>query len=166
MFFGGTDENPFLVELDRSVMSVVQRIPECGEDTFYQSLKPQRVKQLEGRLGVPAKRQGDIFAVPVGWTWEQLRTLAHLIDLTVIGGDGTKEETMQVFDTRHVLKGRWLEMVTYRVKYQVEYQRVEGTTTTLFTEGTLEAPDHSPLVLDGVYVLVQADFLARPREAD
>lgn len=161
VFFGGTDENPFLTELDPSVRNIALVVAERGESIFYDALKPEKIKHMELGFGVQSRRQGDIFAVPVDWTWERLRACAAILNLAT--GDANAGK-LQVFGTRHVLEGRWLETVTY---YKDGFgNAVVGKARTLFAMGTLKAPDHSPLVLKGIHVLAQVGVLARPREAD
>ena len=163
VLFGGTDENPFLAELDPGAKKVALAIPERGESTFYNYLKPESVKRLERLFGGTALRQGDIFAVLIGWNWKMLRGLADHIGLAT-EGDETKAGEMRIFDTRHVLHGQWLTTVTF---WKERWgSKVEREQRSLLATGVIEAPDHAPLVLKVVHALVQVEVLARPKEAD
>lgn len=161
--FGGTDENPFLAELGQGAKKVALAVAERGEGVFYSYLKPPSVKSLEQLLGVRARRQGDIFAVPVGWSWPTLRALASHIGLGT-DGDETKTVEVRVFGTRHVLRGQWLRTITFwKERWTTKVEREQHT---LFATGVIEAPDHSALVLDGVHALAQVEVLAHPQDAD
>ncbi|OHA08868.1 MAG: hypothetical protein A3B37_00775 [Candidatus Sungbacteria bacterium RIFCSPLOWO2_01_FULL_59_16] len=163
VLFGGTDENPFLAELDPGAKKAALAIPDHGEGVFYNYLKPESVKRLERLLGVTAPRQGDIFAVPVGWNWRMMRALAEHIGLATEGNE-TKTGEMRVFGTRHVLSGQWLTTITFwKERWGTKVEREQRA---LLATGVIEAPDHSPLVLNGVHALVQVEVLARPEEAD
>lgn len=165
--FGGTDENPFLAELDGTVVEAVSAIGKKGEDVFYDFLKPDRVKFLEEVTGEPAPRQGDIFAPRIGWGWKDIRAFASVTGL-LLHGDEEKKGEVRVFGTRHVLKGRCLQAEVYELKWGWDrtLAGIKKITQTLFATGVLEAPDHSPIQLEGIHVLHQVEVLYRPREAD
>ncbi|MBI2011052.1 MAG: hypothetical protein HYS89_02385 [Candidatus Colwellbacteria bacterium] len=63
VFFGGTDERPFLVPLEPEVLEIYGK---RGETGFFEAIKPRRIRELEKQFGREhTKRQGDIFAFPV-----------------------------------------------------------------------------------------------------
>lgn len=148
-WFGGTDERPFLVRLRDEPFRSFQKE---GDDSFYTALKPEVITKFEQAFQVASKRQGDIFAVPVPHTWDEIQR-ASLLCL------GTKQEPRNVkyqpiFETRHKLNGLCMERA-----------RIFGDNHTL-GEGVLEAPDHSPLKLERVHLIIQARNLYEPRLAD
>ncbi|MBI2673681.1 MAG: hypothetical protein HYX23_00110 [Candidatus Zambryskibacteria bacterium] len=148
-WFGGTDERPFLVRLRDEPFRAFQRE---GDDSFYAALKPEVITKFEQAFRVASKRQGDIFAVPIPHTWDEIQQ-ASLLCL------GTKQEPKNVksqpmFGTRHKLNGLYTERA-----------RIFGDNHTL-GEGVLKAPDHSPLKLEQVHLIVQARNLYEPRLAD
>jgi|SRR3989338_2935695 len=148
-WFGGTDESPFLVRLLEQPFNAFQKE---GADSFFKALKPGIVIQLEERFHVSARRQGDIFAVPVPKTWEEIRDASSLcLD---IRQDPSNVKLSPVFGTRHKFTGLKAEKV-----------RLFGGEHTL-VEGVLEAPDHSPVRLERVHLIVQARNLYEPSEAD
>ncbi len=163
VFFGGTDEEPFLVRLIPQMTEVVEdaKTLRSGEATFYQSLKPRKVKLLENTFGVEAKRQGDIFAVPIPFGWNELRAFASLFGVGLPREEPTNDK-LQVFGTRHTLEGQHLEVL---VGEGESFSRRTVCVATLAT-GTLMAPDHAPKLLDGIHALFQVEVLYRPREAD
>lgn len=148
-WFGGTDEQPFLVRLGDRPFPAFQQ---GGEVAFYASLKPDVVTKFEQAFGVVSRRQGDIFAVPVPHTWDEFRKASLLCC------DSRREPQsvtyQSVFETRHKLKGLYAPSMP-----------VLGQWHTL-VEGVLKAPDHSPLTLKGPHLLVQAQNLFDPRLAD
>lgn len=144
-WFGGTDENPFLVELQAKLfLSFVT----CGEEGFYADLKPQVVTRLEQELRVSARRQGDIFAVPVPLSLETLRQASIILSREELQLESV--ESLHVFGTRHELTG---------LSYDLDVGSILG-------EGVLRAPDHSPLELKGVHLIAQAEGLLHPERAD
>lgn len=148
-WFGGTDECPFLVRLQDGPFYAFQR---GGDGSFYAALKPEVITKFEQAFRVPAKRQGDIFAVPVPQTWDEFQRTSLLFL-------GVKQEPQSVksqpmFQTRHKLSGLYAEGA-----------QIFGERRTL-GEGVLEAPDHSPLKLEQVHLIVQARNLHEPRLAD
>jgi len=85
VYFGGTDERPFLVELEDVVMNALHK----SEEAFFNAIKPRDAKALEKAFGVTAVRQGDWFAVPIPLPWNVisemlgLAVLKSLLDLTL-----------------------------------------------------------------------------------
>ena len=69
IFFGGTDEQPFLVQLYQQSLEVLFKE---GVKGFYQSLIPKKLLYLAKKFNLEFKRQGDIFAIPFPWPLEKL----------------------------------------------------------------------------------------------
>lgn len=174
LFFGGTDEQPFLVQVTPSLREVLEK---QGEEAFYQALKPQRVRDYEQRTGRAALRQGDIFAYPCT-EWANLNPenpeIKRALKL-ILGVDLEMEKTdtsmsdcrnspARVFETRHILHGfiwpRWQNerwWIQEPGKCQ-EPQRwnMRPNLDPVYATGVLEAPDHTDLVLEGVHVVTKA----------
>lgn len=143
VYFGGMDESPFLVQLDlASIEGLI-----AGEEGFFAGLKPRNTRSWENVLMSTSKRQGDFFATGpkkrMGWAQ---------------------------FFKRHASRSEWKTKV-------VEGESLRGTRhkftgflatngTNLIGEGTIEAPDHQPLVLHGPHLIEQAVHLMKPQEAD
>lgn len=143
IFFGGMDESPFLTELD---YSVVEHLIE-GEESFFRALKPGIIQRAERNFESVAHRQGDFFAVttprPINWGAFMLKYLGdNELRISVV-----EDENLR--GTRHTIAGL--------------FGRAGDT---LIGEGTIEAPDHEPLILKGPHIIEQAAFLRRPKEAD
>lgn len=156
IWFGGTDENPFLVRIDGDALEAFKR---DGATGFYDFLKPAVVKKYEGVLTVSAKRQGDIFALPLPYyNWDGLRDpIFGILGLEVKPTTQAlnKEKELSVFGTRHFLRrGHYFEV------------NKGGPAPMLLADGLLAAPDHTPLELNGLHLLVQAAGLYNPAEAD
>ncbi len=153
-WFGGTDENPFLVHISDTPYRAYCK---GGPEGFYRSLVPD--------LPGPAyRRQGDIFASSIPFSWEEVLRALKLI----LGWNSEVVESCPdergggLFGTRHHLKGVQLRS---SVRLPVEGS---GRTDTFFilAEGTVVAPDHTDMKLEGVYALAQTRHLQDPRIAD
>jgi hypothetical protein len=143
LFFGGTDEMPFLVELELAALEGLIG----GEEAFFEGLKPSKLRNAERNLNNKTKRQGDFFAVgpKVNAQWKNffVRNLkGNKFSLSLV-------EDQPLLDTRHTFSGLLASTEGYMVG-----------------EGTITAPDHEPLVLKGPHVIIQAQYLMRPKEAD
>ena len=148
VFFGGTDENPFLVRMDSTVLSGFY---EGGPGRFFEAIRPREITELETKLKRKARRQGDIFALDVGYSWDEL---THAAD--VLGGVQLQVKelpAMELLQTRHVLHGQYARMHTRN--HDME-----------FISGTVVAPDHADLELTVPYVVGQTAFLYDPPHAD
>ena len=155
VYFGGTDEQPFLVELEADAFAAFAR---GGETAFFTALKPKLIKDVEQTYRDQeaalrrTKRQGDIFAHALRWPWKGL-ILHHLKQL---GTEVTlKHADVALFGTRHDFRG-----------FIGEFTLPETGAKALVGEGVVEAPDHSPLELKGPHVLAQTNFLQDPKKAD
>lgn len=153
-FFGGTDEQPFLVELEPSVIVSLRG----GEDGFFNAIKPNGAKVLEEAFDTKAVRQGDWFAVPLPLSWKATRGIAALVeyDPKVIEPSNEKERKVQLRGTRHnLLVDRYINM-----------RGDNHLRCTLVGEGLLKAPDHEDRVLKGPHAFFQTAHLVDPKQAD
>ncbi|MBI2096463.1 MAG: hypothetical protein HYT43_02425 [Candidatus Taylorbacteria bacterium] len=153
-FFGGTDEQLFLVELEPSVIVSLRG----GEDGFFNAIKPNGAKVLEEAFDTKAVRQGDWFAVPLPLSWKATCGMAALVeyDPEVIEPSNEKERKVQLRGTRHnLLVDRYIDM-----------RGDNRLGCTLVGEGLLKAPDHEDRVLKGPHAFFQTAHLVNPEQAD
>ncbi len=156
-FFGGTDHRPFLVELDYKAFEIFKR---KGSKAFYETLKPEIITRLEERFKVSSKRQGDIWAVPIPYGWDDIKFFLLLFG-------GKKEAKIlslkleHIFDTRHRFTGSCIDGIWCQDLFPDEIEP-----NPILVEGKLEAADHLPLKLDGMHVLAQTEHLINPSDSD
>jgi hypothetical protein len=144
-WFGGTDELPFLVQLQPNKWKQA-----WSKDQFYTELKPPIMKMLEGLYGPRTKRQGDIFAYELPkelQNFEVLRVLVLLGDNRITNFSDYSNHS--VFRTRHMIQGQ----ITIHWKHPV-------------AKGIIKAPDHKDLILDNWHILAQTEGLYNPEKAD
>ncbi|MDP3980667.1 MAG: hypothetical protein Q8Q33_04550 [Chlamydiota bacterium] len=166
VWFGGTDELPFLVRL-RNVCSREGREYDWPtvwrNNSFYKEIKPIPVIYAE-RKKMKVKRQGDIFAVKSPTqSWDDivlLRDSSRLQSSDYIPNDtkSRSPKSLQLFATRHHLQGEY-------VKGNDHYMNVPNYYD-IICRGTIEAPDHADLVLKDLYMLFQTRNLFEPAKAD
>jgi hypothetical protein len=144
-WFGGTDELPFLVQLNRYDWKKA-----WAKDKFYEEIKPDIIKRFEGLYGPHTKRQGDIFAYELP---KELQDFEKLRALVLIGDDRITNfsdySNHSVFRTRHMIEGK----ITIHWKHPI-------------ARGIIRAPDHADLVLDNWHILAQTEGLHTPEKAD
>lgn len=151
VWFGGTDENPFLVEMNRDCLQCFFR---GGREGFYRDLVPTLITELVQEFGGEYIRQGDIFAWPVPFSWREIEKAHRIVYTKRLKMLGTQKQ--QVFGTRHTLVGKGFGSPL----------RLLGRDLQAVVEGTLTAPDHSPRELKGPHVLAQTRLLWHPQSAD
>ena len=161
-YFGGTDNSPertpFLTEIDgRKLLTFSNK----GEEEFYDSFIPKEIeffsrhpgnhfqKQLFGTKELQKypniiRRQGDIFAVPVPYEWEEIKILIKIIGECLEHDDNYELKqgvnNQRLFSTRHTFKGDCILMGRFFVG-----------------KGVISAPDHHPLVLeDRIHLVMRA----------
>ena len=152
VWFGGTEEQPFLVRLTTDPFNAFVR---GGEASFFAALKPAVISGFEEITGVPSIRQGDIFAIRLGnVSWNSFREVFQYVfksfvscDISCVTPVPKKARWLRLFGTRHIITGMAVSQPP-------------------LAEGTLEAPDHAPVVLKGIHLLAQAQGLWDPRRAD
>lgn len=153
-FFGGTDEQPFLVELEPSVIVSLRG----GEEGFFNAIKPNGAKVLEEAFDTKAVRQGDWFAVPLPLSWRAACGMAALVehDPRVIEPGNEKERKVQLRWTRHNLIA----------EHYINMRGDNRLGCTLVGEGLLKAPDHEDRILKGPHAFFQTAHLVDPKQAD
>jgi hypothetical protein len=154
VFFGGTDEQPFLVELEERVIRSLRD----GQDSFFNAIKPVGAKVLEDAFDTKAVRQGDWFAVPLPLTWKATTGMAALVEYNpiVIEPSNEKERKMQLQETRHNLI----------VERYIQMRSNNRLGCKLVAEGLLKAPDHKDRLLRGPHAFFQTAHLVNPQQAD
>ncbi len=154
VWFGGTDENPFLVRIDDHPFS---EYCSYGPTGFYESLIP-------ALPSTTYKRQGDVFASPIPFTWEEIvKALKYILGRSAdVVTSGPDERNGGLFGTRHHLNGLELKGT---ICLPVE-ESVGRDSWFVLAEGTIVAPDHTDMELKGVHALVQTRHLHDPRIAD
>jgi len=174
-WFGGTDEQPFLVAL---FPDAYKYFLSGGEAGFYEALKPAVIRAAEEKWGEKAKRQGDVFAYPLPMRWEEL--FQDWLEWRWVRGalQGERERKagvsfrmarggLSLFGTRHGFYGLFLSGEIYLEGLGVLSLDSTGTfSRVLVGEGRLEAPDHSPVELKGPHILSQTRYLVHPQKAD
>lgn len=171
VYFGGTDDSPertpFLVEIEESLLTTYSTE---GENAFYDALVPPLIKFFASHPKNPFRqeqpelfnnmpsheykmRQGDIFATPMPYDKEELRTLQELLG---VYGDRcielTEKTEFPLFSTRHTFTGYGTEIS--RRAYWL------GT-------GIVKAPDHNPMLLkDHLFLIAQTQGLVDSFNAD
>ncbi len=140
LYFGGTDESPFLSLLDTDLI-------DTDEIQFFAGLKPDVVSKLERRWNIEAGRQGDWFYIKVPENFRSMVGMAELCALVMSideRGRNLKEINSNRGDrldgTRHVVDGELVEVAQGRY----------------IARGVLRAPDHSDRKLDIYHFLAQA----------
>lgn len=150
LFFGGTDERPFLVEMNLDVLLGLKK----GEAGFYDAIKPEGAKFCEEKFGTKTIRQGDWFAVPIPLNWDAVHGLLGLFHRNhkIVAN---KEKGISIGGTRHLLiEGQLVSM-------NQNYLVCAG-----IAEGLLRAPDHEDKVMKGPHALFQTQHLREPEKAD
>jgi hypothetical protein len=150
LYFGGTDEEPFLVRLNPEAGKFFN---EGGEDGFIEALKPPIVKQAESLFMKTARRQGDIFAVPTLFCWKTVQLMAALGLGDSVPIHATVEDQSSVFGTRHLFTGERMDLKVHGKTFEV-------------AEGIVEAPDHASMELTFPHILAQTAYLWDPPDAD
>ena len=181
-YFGGMDESPFLSIVHCEAVTALKNE---GESAFYEALKPLWIRNREKRTGISAKRQGDIFAMPVGSGWASLSQRPVFsyeesqgekiydvrfhgdyspmeIDLSIDLPNPTQAKN-QVLGTNHQLTGFMRTCVlgdSWNNWQRPSHHSNNNGSLFLYRfdvgEGILEAPDHSPLQLRGLHAFVRA----------
>lgn len=158
VWFGGTDENPFLVRIDDLPFT---KYCKYGPEGFYQSLLPELPEKTY-------KRQGDIFACPIPFTWEEILKAYKYIHgwkTLEVAEAGPDERGGGLFGTRHHLKGVTL---SHTVRMPETFVTSFGSSPTwlVLAEGVVVTPDHTDMELKGVHALAQTLHLQDSRRAD
>jgi hypothetical protein len=147
-WFIGIDDSPFVTEITEEAFLEFNR---KGVAAFYSRLKPDLIKKFERKTKTKAKRQGDLWAVKLPFFKEDFRTCTDIMDLLYGAREVAWLETRRtVFETRHSICGRVFDTPVEAI--DVDYQ-------VLVCEGTLNAPDHPPLVLKGAHLVMQSNGL-------
>ncbi|MBI2096917.1 MAG: hypothetical protein HYT40_02055 [Candidatus Sungbacteria bacterium] len=172
-FIGEDDSAPFVAPLRDEMLEVFLG---GGEQRFFEELKPPVIRELEAKWGKErTKRQGDIFAYDLQMTWEEFirevfrgadgtgsLSCSGRIRLAAAGEAGHSNYSSEsVLGTRHTLKNAIRTSDRDWVTFAgVKTMGLGGGINWGFVgSGTLEAPNHKPLVLTGPHIIAQAMIL-------
>lgn len=156
-WFGGTDEEPFLVQMRKEARDNYIE-GDGSEEAFYRGLVPETIKKIAAETRSAYRRQGDIFAARFCGNDSFLRNLEKVLLLapsynSLNGTSGSlkvEHGSFSLLGTRH--EGRGTSITIDR--------------KVLFT-GIVKAPDHTPLSLeDGLYAIGQTQYIVDPAKAD
>lgn len=157
VWFGGTDEQPFLVRLDAVALKGFMR---NGENAFLDSLIPGKVKAISETVQNPVVRQGDMIGTSIAKSWKDVEkafeTTSFLTNEKRFKLCLNTNTNMRMFDTRHTINGDLA-----RIK-----NSSGNTLRGIIVLGKLEAPDHAPQVWDTPHFVQQTNFLYNPKNAD
>ena len=149
-YFGGTDEEPFLVQLQPQIYD---HFTKNGEEGFLDALKPPLIKLAERLFWKGCRRQGDIFAAPTVFCHKTIQLFDALGRKDGKLGESRATGEWNVFKTRHILNGTLFDLEISGQSFSVG-------------EGVIEAPDHEELKLDFPHILAQTAYLFDPSKAD
>ncbi len=149
--FCGKDGGPFHANITRTAYDALTG---GGLSAFLECLVPKIIRQMSkhGKIQGPFFRQGDWFALPLPFTWEEVKQATVLVT-----GHGLWHQAVHEYrlgGTRHRLSGNVAEGVA-----------LLGKICTI-AEGVIRAPDHEDLVLQGPHAIAQAANLTCPEEVD
>lgn len=169
VYFGGTDEKPFLVRMNPQILTTIRL---GGEIEFFDRLRPREISRFEQLFGVKAIRQGDWHAVPLPWSWKEItglhelltrqhlevqtRSMSEILQYKVDDPEKQGKAVIMLNNTRHKLEGKWAEVII----------NTNGGRNCIIGEGLLTAPDHKPVELKGPHALYQTECLLTPSQAD
>lgn len=160
VFFLGTDERPFLVEMERQALHPFIK---NGEEGFYEAIRPSSLEEVGVCLRkVHEERQGDIFALALNVEWKELlQGATETVSRFYNNAAMRYVSDERIFGTRHTLTG-YIAPIRSDVLGSNTIPRYDWSVV----EGTLEAPDHTPRKLEGPHVLAQTNLLRYPSLAD
>lgn len=158
VFFGGTDESPFLVQLHPCYS-----MSELGNQrTFFSSLKPDGIRSLEKHFRTKALRQGDWYALPIPIPFNLLIGTLHLFGAwrsSSILLVEKPDKSVRLNGTRHLLKTkRYIPLDALVSHFPGLYLITDG--------GIMVSADHSNLKLRGTHVLSQTTSVIYQKSAD
>lgn len=151
VYFGGTDENVFLVILNSEVLTILNK---KGINAFYEALKPEIIRGVEKLFGVKSIRQGDIHAARIPLKWNQLSLF-----LSFFGNTGRRfqrqgAKNLPLFRTDHRLTG------LYSGFFRNPFANVLSDPLFSFATGVIKSPNHKPMNLKEVHIIAQTQYLS------
>ncbi len=165
VWFGGTDENAFLVALEHEAIQIFK---EGGEEGFYNALKPDSIAFWEKKTGLKAKRQGDIWAIRLPYSWKDITNVLAMV-LRLEGDcslDPAEVFGYEIFETRHRLTGKVIDIFHVFDDIGIDVLNFFKYDWPVLAQGVIEAEDHFPLKLNRIHLLAQTALLFEPDTAD
>ncbi len=166
VWFGGTDQAPFLTTLKPAAFLA---LASGGEKAFYEALKPPIIARAELFWGADkTRRQGDIFTYPIpkGWDVILAEWVNNITTRTYKLQQNWNRRGTEVLNTRHTLSGMlfqgdfWLDGIGRL--YADNHPLADFYPRMVLGEGHLNAPDHTQLDLKGPHIIAQAHLLQEP----
>lgn len=160
LYFGGTDERPFLVRINTRQWDVPKWLEFWNKDQFLEKLMPYNLRKLRQWFTQKPKRQGDIWALPLSNAdWEMVISIGYVLGVSSKGKfSETEESGLNIYETRHKLFGEY-----WIFKQPEKYENGEG----LVAKGTVKAPDHEDMDISStLHLIFQNDYLYDRRNAD
>ena len=162
VYFGGTDETPFLVSLKpQALLSFLNG----GEASFFEVLRPWIIQRLQLIWGKDkTRRQGNIFAYPMPYDWDKL---VKKWNDNITGSMCSLDRDCngrELFGTSHQFLGKlyqgdfWLDGIG-RFFANRERPLTDGTYPIILGEGVIKTADHKELELKGLHLIAQAALL-------
>ncbi len=150
LWLGGTDaeQRPFLIRLAERAFGILHLE---GEEGFFAALKPDKVIRVEKEFAKESIRQGDVFATPIPFSWEDIAKAYQLIDLEERRPKEVEEHWM--IEADHFLQGSLL------IIKLLGHDRI-------LVDGILTAPGYEPYEMKGVHILTSAEYIFTPQKAD
>lgn len=161
LWFGGIDENVFLVRLDTDILNVIN-LDKLNEKDFYKALKPEIIQEIEKRFDVKSKRQGDIWAVPIKFPIKDFVRAEFLFWGTSHKAKVKTVKSLSILETRHRLAGKYI--LNHGVVNP--YNEGDELRSIIVGQGIVKSPDHSAMKLQGLHVLAQTAYLWDSAKAD
>lgn len=165
IWWGGIDESgadkniTFLTRMRHEAYKILM---EKGEKGFFKALMPIIIREWQRRFGyLELQRQGDIWAIPIGMSFEELCKVFFIVNGKEVILERVKD---RIFGTRHKINGSWLRRYREANIYFIETDI--GPDCFMVCQGVLSSPTHKPIKLDGLHILAQTNLLHSLRGAD
>lgn len=157
----------FGTDADKSIFltgvtdSAYEKFKHGGEETFFDYLKPQIIKELQAMGFGPTHRQGDIWLIKVSDKWSQALA-TELFSLPVVPvRRPASMKGRRILETRHRLTGETVNVyvATNIIRHKKhKNKRIVNTKRYVLVTGMITAPDH-PLfdASDGIYAAARTE---------
>jgi len=175
-WFGGTDERPFLVELqdvctlrsdDKEDIDEGDWVKVWQSGRFYETIKPEIISEYEKRFGKDQTvRQGDMFCYPMPiQDWGKLLCVLESVKSLhfMRYGKGYNKETDSKLDPYPTIIDEPESLYETRHRF---YGELAIWGEYVIGKGIIKAPDHNDLLLSDICIIAQTENLNNPKKAD